>query len=178
MDIAFDRLSPAHASKLRLVKDMRERSAVRELSDVEAKRHLATQAVQQACEHLALAEERRAKVEAELYREILAADAISVCELQRRYHLIIGRLTDEITAAQRVLDKARAAQEQAEAAVIEARAVWTKRSAASQKWREIDQDVRRITNAHFEAATEIEADDEVLLRYRRGPSGQTGGEPA
>ncbi|MDD1521615.1 MULTISPECIES: hypothetical protein [Bradyrhizobium] len=176
MDIASNGLSPAHASKLRLVKDMRERSALRELSNMEAKRHLAVQAVQEACEHLAHAEERRAKLEAELYREMLAADAISVCELQRRYHLIIGRLTDEIKAAQRALDEARAAQEQAEAAVLEARSVWTKRSAASQKWREIDHDVRRITDAHFEAAAEIEADDEVLLRYRRGRSGQTGGE--
>ncbi|MHC2342692.1 hypothetical protein [Bradyrhizobium barranii] len=103
---------------------------------------------------------------------------MSVCELQRRYHLIIGRLTDEIAAAQQVLENARAAQAQAETAVLEARAVWARRSAASQKWREIDQDVRRTTSAHFEAAAEIEADDEVLLRYRRGPSGQTGGEPA
>ncbi|WGD51289.1 hypothetical protein QA641_38390 [Bradyrhizobium sp. CB1650] len=177
MDIASDRLNPVHASKLRLVKDMRERSARRELSNMEGERHLAIQAVQQACEHLANAEGRRATVEAELYREMLAADAISVCELQRRYHLIIGRLTDEIAAAQRVLDNARATQEQAEAAVLEARAVWTKRSAASQKWRQIDGDVQRITNAHFEAAGEIEADDEVLLRYRRGPSGRSGGEP-
>ncbi|OPY95992.1 hypothetical protein A5906_05245 [Bradyrhizobium sacchari] len=177
MDIASDRLSPVHASKLRLVKDMRERSAIRELSNSEAKRHLAIEAVREACQHLAHAEERRANIEAELYREMVAADAISVCELLRRYHLIIGRLTDEITAAQRALDKARVVQEQAEAAVLEAQAVWTKRSAASQKWREIDHDVRRITNAHFEAAAEIEAEDEVLLRYRRGPSGQTAGEP-
>ncbi|RXH38017.1 hypothetical protein XH99_01755 [Bradyrhizobium nanningense] len=176
MDIAPDRLNPVHASKLRLVKDMQERSAIRELSNAEAKRHLAIQAVEQACERVAHAEERRAKVEAELYREMLAADAISVFELQRRYQLIIGRLTDEITAAQRVLEEARAAQEQAELAVLEARGVWTKRSAASQKWREIDHDVQRITNAHFEGAAEIEADDEVLLRYRRESSGQTGGE--
>ncbi|KYK44249.1 hypothetical protein A1D31_37115 [Bradyrhizobium liaoningense] len=177
MDIAPDRLNPSHASKLRLVKDMRERSALRELSNMEAKRHLAIEAVQQACEHLANAEGRRAKVEGELYREMLATDAISVCELQRRYHLIIGRLTDEIAAAQRALHKTRVAQAQAEAAVLEARAVWTKRSAASQKWREIDSDVQRITNAHFEAAAEIEADDEVLLRYRGGLSVQTGREP-
>ncbi|MHC2342694.1 hypothetical protein ACVMIL_003860 [Bradyrhizobium barranii subsp. barranii] len=71
MDIASDRLSPVHASKLRLVKDMRERSAIRELSNMEAKRHLAIQAVQRAFEHLTHAEERRAKLEAELYREML-----------------------------------------------------------------------------------------------------------
>ncbi|MDA9391583.1 hypothetical protein CO683_38285 [Bradyrhizobium ottawaense] len=177
MDITSDRLNPVHASKLRLVKDMRERSALRELSNMEAKRRIAVQAVEQACEHLANAERRRATVEAELYREMLSADAISVPELERRHHLIIGRLTDEIAAAQRSLGKARAAQEQAEAAAVEARSLWTKRSAASQKWHEIERDVRRITNAHFEAAAESEADDEVLLRYRRSPSGQMGGEP-
>ncbi|UFW92091.1 hypothetical protein BjapCC829_48435 (plasmid) [Bradyrhizobium barranii] len=172
MDSASGRLNPVHASKLRLVKDIRERSALRELSNMEAKGRVAAQAVEQACEQLAKAEGRRAKVEAELYREMLAAYAISVCELQRRYHLIIGRLTHEIAAAQRGLDEARAAQEQAEAAVLEARTLWTKRSAASHKWREIEGDVQRITNAHFEAAAEIEADDEVLLRYRRGSPGK------
>ncbi|WP_407185401.1 hypothetical protein [Bradyrhizobium centrosematis] len=176
MDIAPDRLNPVHASKLRLVKDMRERSAIRELSNAEAKRRLAVQVVEQARERLADAEQCRAKVEADLYREMLAADAISVCELQRRHHLIIGRLTDESTAAQRNFEEACTAQEQAEAAVFQARGVWAKRSAASQKWREIDHEVQRITNAHFESVAETEADDEVLLRYRRGPSGQTGGE--
>ncbi|WP_439360241.1 hypothetical protein [Bradyrhizobium sp. DASA03007] len=174
MDITSDRLNPVHASKLRLVKDMQERSALRELSNMEAKRRIAVQAVEQACEHLANTEGRRARVEAELYGEMLSADAISVSELERRHHLIIGRLTDEIAEAQRSLDKARAAQEEAEAAAVEAHTLWTKRSAASQKWHEIERDVRRITNAHFEAAAEIEADDEVLLR--RGRPGQMGGE--
>ncbi|MBH5371147.1 hypothetical protein [Bradyrhizobium glycinis] len=175
MDITSDRLNPLHASKLRLVKEMRERSALREVSNMEAKRRIAVQAVEIAREHLANAEERRARVEAELYGEMLAADAISVSELERRHHLIIGRLTDEIAAAQRSLEEARAAHRQAEAAAVEARTLWTKRSAASQKWHEIERDVRRITDAHFEAVVEIEADDEVLLR--RGRPGQMGGEP-
>ncbi|MCC8939916.1 hypothetical protein H8A97_32460 [Bradyrhizobium sp. Arg62] len=177
MDLASDRLNPVHASKLRLVKDMRERSALRELSNTEAKRRIAVQAVEQACEHLADAERRRAGVEAKLYGEMLSADAISVCELERRHHLIIGRLTDDIVAAQQVVNEARTAQEEAEAAVIEARALWAKRSAACHKWQEIERDVHRITNAHFEAVAEIEADDEVLLRYRRGSPGQAGSDP-
>ncbi|MDA9474831.1 hypothetical protein XI03_10030 [Bradyrhizobium sp. CCBAU 65884] len=175
MDITSDRLNPVHASKLRLVKDMRERSALRELSNMEAKRRNAVQAVEQAFEHLANAEGRRARVEAELYAEMLSADAMSVSELERRHHLIIGRLTDEVAAAQRNLAKARVTQEQAEAAAVEARILWTKRSAASQKWHEIERDVRRVTNTDLEAAAEIEVDDEVLLR--RGRPGQMGGEP-
>ncbi|MCA1516249.1 hypothetical protein [Bradyrhizobium sp. NBAIM01] len=175
MDITSHCLNPLHASKLRLVKDMREQSALRELSNMEAKRRIAVQAVAQAREHLANAEERRAKVEAKLYGELLSADAISVSELERRHHLIIGRLTDEIAAAQRSLDKARVAEEQVDAAAVEARTLWTKRSAASQKWHEIERDVRRITNTHLEAAAEIEADDEVLLR--RGRPGQMESEP-
>ncbi|WP_375785014.1 hypothetical protein ACE10Z_36410 [Bradyrhizobium sp. Pha-3] len=176
MDVTSDRLNPVHASKLRLVKDMRERSALRELSNMETKRRIAVQAVEQASEHCTNAERYRASVEAELYREMLSADAISVTELERRCHLIIGRLTEEIAAAQRTLDEARSAQDHAEAAVLEARTLWAKRSAASHKWREIERDVQRITNAHCETAAEIEADDEVLLRYRRGLGAQVGGQ--
>ncbi|MCA6103906.1 MULTISPECIES: YscO family type III secretion system apparatus protein [Bradyrhizobium] len=178
MDVTFDRLNTAHASKLRAVKDMRERSALRELSNMEAKRRIAGEAVEQASEQLANAERHRARVEAELYREMLSADAISVSELERRHHLIIGRLTEDIAAAQLLLDKAHTAQDQAEAAVREARTLWAKRSAACHKWQEIERDVERITNAHVEAAAEIEADDEVLLRYRRGAPVQAGGEPS
>ncbi|CCD87189.1 conserved protein of unknown function; Type III effector NopZ [Bradyrhizobium sp. ORS 285] len=178
MDVALGRLNPGHASKLRLVKDKQERSAIRELSAMEAKHHLAMRATQEAFEHLAYAHDQRAKVEFELYREMLAADAISACELQRRHHLIIGRLTDKIEAAQRGVEEARAAQEQAEAAVRGARIVWTRCSAASQKWSEIDRDVQTRANAYFEAAAEKESDDEILPLYRRGTSGHTGGDAA
>ncbi|MGY3695593.1 hypothetical protein HAP41_0000045120 [Bradyrhizobium barranii subsp. apii] len=177
MDVTSDRLNGVHASKLRLVKDMRERSALRELSNMETRRHIAVDAVEQASTHLANAERRRARVEAELYREMLSADAISVADLERRHHLIIGRLTEEIAATQRAFDEARSAQDQAEAAVLEARTLWAKRSTASQKWQEIERDVQRMTDAHCEAAAEIEADDEVVLRYRRGSDRQVGGEP-
>ncbi|VIO69189.1 hypothetical protein CI1B_25510 [Bradyrhizobium ivorense] len=178
MDVASYRLNGVHASKLRLVKDMRERSALHELSNMEAKRRIAGEAVAQACEQLANAERHRARVEAELYRQMLSDDAISVSELERRHHLIIGRLTEDIAAAQRILDEARTAQDQAETAVREARTLWAKRSAACHKWQEIERDVERSTNAHVEAAAEIEADDEVLLRYRRGAPNQRGGEPS
>ncbi|KRQ97099.1 hypothetical protein CQ12_39385 [Bradyrhizobium jicamae] len=177
MDVASDRLNPIDASKLRLVKDIRERSALREMSNMEAKRRIAVQAVEQASEHLANAERHRTSVEAEIYREMLSVDVISVTELERRCHLVIGRLTAEIGSAQKTLDEARTAQCQAEAAVLAARTLWAKRSAASHKWQEIERDVQRITNAHFEAAAETEADDEILLRYRRGSPTQMGGEP-
>ncbi|MGY4157811.1 hypothetical protein ACVINW_003653 [Bradyrhizobium sp. USDA 4461] len=178
MDVTSDRLNTVHASRLRLVKDMRERSALRELSNMEAKRRIAGEAFEQASEQLADAQRRRARVEAELYREMLSADAISVSELERRHHLIMGRLTEDIAAAQLLLDEAHTAQDQAEAAVREARTLWAERSAACHKWQEIERDVERITNADVEAAAEIEADDEVLLRYRRGATIQTGGEPS
>ncbi|MCP3413532.1 hypothetical protein NLM16_05400 [Bradyrhizobium brasilense] len=178
MDVATDRLNLVQASKLRLVKDMRERSALRELASMETKRRVAGEAVERASEQLANAERHRARVETELYREMLSADAISVSELERRHHLIIGRLTEDIAAAQRVLDEARTAQDQAEAAVLEARTLWAKRSAACHKWQKIERDVERITNAHVETAAEIEADDEILLRYRSGAPAQRGGEPS
>lgn len=177
MDVASDRLNPAHVSKLRLVKDMRERGALRELSSMENGRRIAVQAVEHASQHLANAERHRARAEAVLYRDMLSADAISVIDLERRHHLIIGRFTEEIAAAQRGFDEARSAQDQAEVAVLEARTLWAKRAAASQKWQEIERDVRRMTDAFCEVAAEIEADDEVLLRYRRGSDHQSGGEP-
>ncbi|QOZ36602.1 hypothetical protein [Bradyrhizobium sp. CCBAU 53421] len=177
MDVAPDRMNCVHASKLRLVKDTRERSALRELSNMEAKRRIADDAVAQARERLANAEKHRARVEAELYRKMLSENAISVSELERRHHLIIGRLTEDIAAAQRILDEARSAQDQAATAVLEARTLWTKRSAACHKWQEIERDVEQSTNAHVEAAAEIDADDEVLLRYCRGASALRGDEP-
>ncbi|MFB9262249.1 hypothetical protein ACFFWD_03545 [Bradyrhizobium erythrophlei] len=173
MDIAPDRINPVHASKLRLVKDMRERSALRELSNMEAKRRVAVLAVEHAFEDLAGAEKHRARVEVELYRELASFDGLPVVELDRRCHLAVARLTAAIASAQRTLDEARIAQQQAEEAMSETRSHWASCSAASLKWQEIDCDVRRATNTHSEAAAEAEADDEVLLRYRSGSRTQT-----
>ncbi|MCA1455147.1 hypothetical protein I6F35_18235 [Bradyrhizobium sp. BRP22] len=172
MDVAADRLNPVQASKLRLVKDMRERSALRELSDMEAKRRIAAEAVERASKDLASAEKHRASLEAELYLELASFDTMSVTELDRRYHLIIGRLTAKIALARQALERARIGLEQAQTAAVEARAHWAKRSAASHKWQQIECDVQRMTNARSEFAAEIETDDEVLLRYQHGSSSQ------
>ncbi|WP_027535591.1 hypothetical protein [Bradyrhizobium sp. WSM3983] len=168
MDVASNRVNRVHASKLRLAKDMRERSALRELSNMEANRRVAVQAVEQAFQHIVNADKNRATLEVELYRELASLDPLSLEELDRRCHLVTERLTAEIAGARRRLDEARAAQEQAETAVFEARALLTKCSAASHKWQQIEDDVQRATDAHSEAEAETEADDELLLRYLSG----------
>ncbi|MCP1854629.1 MULTISPECIES: hypothetical protein [unclassified Bradyrhizobium] len=173
MDVASHGLNPVQASKLRLVKDMRERSALRELSNMEAKRRIAADALQRASEGLEAAQKHRAKVEAELYRELAALGTTSVTELDRRCQLVIGRLAAEIESARRALEQARMAHEEAQRAVSEARAVWAGRSAASQKWQEIEGNVQRASAVRSESAAEIDADDEVLLRYQGGSRSQT-----
>ncbi|MDF0497186.1 hypothetical protein [Bradyrhizobium yuanmingense] len=175
MDVASDRLNPIQASKLRLVKDMRERSALRQLSSMQAKCQMAVEAVEQDSKNVASAEKRRASLEAELYLKLASSDTMSVTELDRRCHLVIGRLTAEIASALQALEQARIAQEQAQAAVVEARFAWAKRSAASQKWQQIECDVQRTANARSEFAAEIEMDDEVLLRYQSGSQSQAAG---
>ncbi|XIA67446.1 hypothetical protein ACFIOY_18415 [Bradyrhizobium sp. TZ2] len=176
MDVASDGLNPVEASKLRLVKDIRERSVVRELSNIEAKRRIAVEAVERTSSELACAEKHRASVEDELYQEMASLDAMSVTELDRRCHLVITRLAAEIASAREALEEARIAQEQAQTAVVEARALWAKRAAANHKWRQIECDVQRTTNARLEFAAEIETDDEVLLRYQSGSHSQAVGE--
>ncbi|MBB4382603.1 hypothetical protein [Bradyrhizobium sp. SBR1B] len=165
MDVASDGLNLMQASKLRLVKDMRERNAVRELSNIEARRQISLEALQRAVENLKSAENRRAKVESELYQELASLETMSVTELDRRCQLVLGRLAAEIESARQEREQARIAHEQAQRAVNEARAIWAKRSAASQKWREIEGDIQRTTTVRSELAAEIDADDEVLLRY-------------
>ncbi|WP_349253231.1 hypothetical protein [Bradyrhizobium sp. CB3481] len=135
---------------------------------MEVKRRIAVQAVEQAVQHLATAEKNRAALEVELYRELALFDSLSVEELDRRCHIVTERLKAELAGARRTLEEACAAQEQAETAVFEARTILTKCSAASHKWQQIEGDVQRASDAQSEAEAEIEADDEVLLRYRSG----------
>jgi len=175
MDVASDGLNPVQASKLRLVKDMRERSALRELSNMQATRRIALEALQRAAEDLESAEKHRARLEAELYQELTSLETTSVTELDRRCQLVVGRLAAEIEPARQALEQARIAHEQAQGAVNEARTVWAKRSAASQKWQEIEGDVQRTTAVRSEFAAEIDADDEVLLRYQGSSRSQAVG---
>ncbi|MGY4473822.1 hypothetical protein [Bradyrhizobium sp. USDA 3364] len=173
MDVASHGLNPVQASKLRLVKDMRERSALRELSSMEDKRRIAADALQRASEDLEATQKHRAKVEAELYRELAQLETTSVTELDRRCHLVLGRLAAEIESARQALVQARIAHEETQRAVNEARALWAGRSAASQKWQEIEGNVQRATAVRSESAAEIDADDEVLLRYQGGSRSRT-----
>ncbi|PPQ20008.1 hypothetical protein CV770_07175 [Bradyrhizobium sp. AC87j1] len=175
MDVASDGLNLVQASKLRLVKDMRERSALRELSNMEARRRIAVEALQRASENLEGAENRRAKVEAELYQELASLKTMSVTELDRRFQLILGGLAAQIESARQAREQARVAHEQAQRSVNEVRTIWAKRSAASQKWEEIEGDVQHTTAVRSECAAEIDADDEVLLRYHGGSRSQAVG---
>ncbi|SFN80074.1 nodulation-related protein, predicted type III secretion system component [Bradyrhizobium sp. Rc3b] len=175
MDVASDGLNLEQAAKLRLVKDIRERSALRELSNMEARRQIAVDALQRASENLKGAENRRAKVEAELYQELASRETMSASELDRRCQLVLGRLAAEIESARDAGEQARIAHEQARQAVNEARTIWAKRSAASQKWQEIEGDVQRTTAVRSEFAAEIDADDGALLRYQGGSRNQAVG---
>ncbi|WP_027522094.1 hypothetical protein [Bradyrhizobium sp. Ec3.3] len=167
MDVPSDRMSCIHASRLRHVKDMRERSARNELSNMEAKRHIATLAAEHAWQELAIAEQHHTQAEAEVYQQLTSLGTLSVVELDR-CELTLERLAIEITSKRQALEEARIAQEQAETAASEKRAHWAKRSAATHKWRQIETDVRRAADTHSEATAELEADDEVLLRYGSG----------
>lgn len=166
MDVAFDRVNRVHASRLRLLKEMQERSALRELSKKEAQRHMATLAVQNASQGLAIAQQHCAGAEATLYQELMSLDSLSSAALDH-HHLHIERLAAEVTFRRQMLDDARIAQEKAETAASETRALWVRRSAARHKWQQIEDDVRRAVDIHSEAAGEIEADDEILLRNGR-----------
>ncbi|MCP3460772.1 hypothetical protein [Bradyrhizobium sp. CCGUVB23] len=167
MDVPSDRMSCIHASRLRHVKDMRERSARSELSNMEAKRHIATLAAEHAWQELAIAEQHHTQAEAEVYQHLTSLGTLSVVELDR-CELTLERLAIEITSKRQALEDARIAQKQAETAASEKRAHWAKRFAATHKWRQIETDVWRAADTHSEATAELEADDEVLLRYGSG----------
>ncbi|MBM2715371.1 hypothetical protein JQK88_30040 [Mesorhizobium caraganae] len=166
MDVAFDGVNRVHASRLRLLKEMQERSALRELSKKEGQRRMATLAVQNAFQGLAIARQQRARAEAQLYQELMSLDTLAIAALDH-HHLHIERLAAEVTFKSQMLDDARIAQEKAETSASETRALWVRRSAARRKWQQIEDDVRRAVDMHSEAAGEIEADDEISLRYGR-----------
>ncbi|RJT30043.1 hypothetical protein D3227_30880 [Mesorhizobium waimense] len=166
MDVASDRVNCFHASRLRLLKEMQERRLLMELSKKEAQRRTATFAVQNASQGLAVAQQNCAGAEAELYQELMSLDTFSSAALDH-HHLLIERLEAEITFRREMLDEARVAQEKAEAAASETRARWVRCSAAKRKWQQIEKDVRRALDIHLEAADEMEADDDILLRYGR-----------
>ncbi|MER8383082.1 hypothetical protein [Mesorhizobium sp. M1399] len=166
MDVASDRVNRVHASRLRLLKEMQERSALRELSEKEAQCHMATLTVQNASQGLAIAQQHCAGAETALYQELMSLDTLSSAALDH-HHLRIERLAAEVTSRRQMLDDARIAQEKAETAASETRALWVIRSAARHKWQQIEDDVRRAVDIYAEAAGEIEADDEILLRYGR-----------
>lgn len=163
MDVPSDRMSCIHVSRLRHVKEIRERGARTELSNMEAKCRLETLAAERAARELAVAEERRVKAQAEIYRQLTSPGTVSVVELDR-CELIIERLALEVTSKRQAFEDARVAREQAETAASERRTHWAKCSAATDKWRQIETDVRRAADTHAEVRAEIEADDEVLFR--------------
>ncbi|WOH80234.1 hypothetical protein RX327_31120 [Bradyrhizobium sp. BEA-2-5] len=164
MDVPSDRMSCIHASKLRHVKDLRECSARSELSNMDAKRNIAVLAAKRAWRELIIAEEHHARAEREVYKQLVSLGTLSVIELDRS-QLTLEKLAGEIASKRQTLEDARIAQGQAEIAASEKRVHWVKRSAASHKWRQIETDVRRAAHDQSEVTAEIDADDEVLLRY-------------
>ncbi|RRI01538.1 hypothetical protein EH240_14715 [Mesorhizobium tamadayense] len=166
MDVAPDRVNGIQASRLRHLKEMQEHRAHRELSKKEAQRQMATLAVKEASLELEKARQHCATAEAGLYQELMRLDSLSSATLDR-HHLYMERLAAEITFRRQMLDDARIAQKNAEIAASETRDLWVTCSAAKQKWLQIDDDVRRAIEIHSETAGEIEADDEILLRYGR-----------
>ncbi|NRQ19057.1 hypothetical protein [Ensifer sesbaniae] len=166
MDVASDRVNRVHTSRLRLLKDMQERSAFRELSEKQAQHDMATLALQNASQELANAQQHFARAEAALYEELMSLDKWSSAALDH-HHLQIERLAAEVSSKRQMLDDAHIAQKEAEAVLSEMRTVWVRRSAASHKWQQIEDEVRRAVEIQSEAAGEIEGDDEISLRYGR-----------
>ncbi|BAV50407.1 hypothetical protein MLTONO_5505 [Mesorhizobium loti] len=171
MDVASDRVNHVQASRLRVLKEMQERRALSELSKKEAERRMATLAAQNASRELAMAQQHCATAEAALYQELMTLENLSNAALDR-YHLHVERLATEITRRRQMLGNARIAQEKAETAASETRDLWVACSAATHKWRQIEDDVGRAVEIRSEAAGEIKADDEILLRFGRGPLSQ------
>ncbi|MGG7539602.1 hypothetical protein [Rhizobium sp. Nf11,1] len=164
MDVASDRVTRVHTSRLRLLKDMQERSAFRELSEKQAQHDMATLALQNASQELANAQQHFARAEAALYEELMSLDKWSSAALDH-HHLQIERLAAEVSSKRQMLDDAHIAQKEAEAVLSKMRTVWVRRSAASHKWQQIEDEVRRAVETQSEAAGEIEGDDEISLRY-------------
>ncbi|MBK3666662.1 YscO family type III secretion system apparatus protein [Bradyrhizobium diazoefficiens] len=173
MDVPSDRVTCIHVSRLRHVKEIRERGARTELSSMEAKCRFETLAAERAARALAVAEERRVKAQAEIYQQLTSSGTVSVVELDR-CELIVERLALEVTSKRQAFEDARVAQEQAETAASERRTHWAKCSAATDKWRQIETDVRRAADTHAEVRAEIEADDEVLFRTGFAPRAADG----
>lgn len=148
------------------MKEIRERGARTELSNMEAKCRSEALAAERAARELAVAEERRVRAQEEIYDQLTSPGTVSVVELDR-CQLTLERLALEVTSKRQAFEGARIAQEQAETVASEGRAHWAKCSAATDKWRKIETDVRRAADAHAEVRAEIEADDEVLFRYGR-----------
>ncbi|RDJ04498.1 hypothetical protein [Rhizobium grahamii] len=171
MDVTSDRMNRVHASRLRLLKDLRENRAVRELSKAEAQRDIAAAAVQRACRELAIAEQRRATAEVELYQQLVSLDYLSATTLDR-YHFVLERLAAKVGVERRTFDDARIAQQQAESEAAAAKAHWAGCSAVNQKWQQIEDDVKRADEICLEAAAEIEVSDDVLTRHRRSSLAQ------
>lgn len=166
-------MSCIHVSRLRHVKEIRERGARTELSDMEAKCRLEALAAERAARELAVAEEHRVKAQAEIHQQLTSSGSVSVVELDRG-ELIVERLALEVTSKRQAFEDARVAQEQAETAASERRTHWAKCSVASDKWRQIETDVRRAADTHAEVRAEIEADDEVLFRTGFAPRAADG----
>ncbi|MGY8678328.1 hypothetical protein Q2941_10975 [Bradyrhizobium sp. UFLA05-153] len=177
MDVASDRVNLVHAARLLIVKDMRERAARSDLSNAQAKCRIAALAAEQALSDLAIAEEHRARIEAELYQLVLSPDSLSVAAFDR-LHIALEPLAAEIALRRGKVSDARTAQQQTEAALSEMRARWAKCSAATSKWQQIEDDVRSALDAHSELAVEIDSDDELLLRYARGAQPHVAAEPS
>lgn len=173
MDVPSDRMTCIHVSRLRHVKEIRERGARTELSNMEAKCRYEALAAERAARELAAAEERRVKAQAEIHQQLTSSGTVSVVELDRG-ELIVERLALEVTSKRQAFEDARVAREQAETAASERRAHWAKCSAATDKWRQIETDVRRAADAHAEVRAEIEADDEVLFRTGFAPRAADG----
>lgn len=140
---------------------------------MEAKCRFETLAAERAARALAVAEERRVKAQAEIDQQLTSSGTVSVVELDR-CELIVERLALEITSKRQAFEDARVAQEQAETAASERRTHWAKCSAATDKWRQIETDVRRAADTHAEVRAEIEADDEVLFRTGFAPRAADG----
>ncbi|MBB4188997.1 hypothetical protein GGE07_005676 [Sinorhizobium terangae] len=166
MDVASDRVKSVDISRLRLLRDMRERSALGELSKMEAKRKIASSAARHASRELAIAQQDCARVHMELHRELVSFDSLSIAALDR-YHLLIERHAAGVIRRRQSLEDARKVREQAETAASEARNQWVRCSAAKHKWQRIEHELKRAIDIHSDAAAEIEADDEVLLRHGR-----------
>lgn len=172
MDVASSRVSSAHVSTLRRVKDMREQRARSEWRSLEAARRAAVAAEETARENLSAARERRAAIEAEFYSRLTASETLPLGELDRR-HLILEGLATEIASRVKALDEARRLREKAAAAAAEGRARWLACASATHKWERIDIDVRKAKQARAEVIREIETEDDVTLRRRTRAGART-----